>query len=72
MTRSIPLTLTAAAGALLLLAGAAPGLWGGPGGEARRAPEFPTADPSHWINSQPLSMKELRGRVVILEIWTFG
>ena len=25
-----------------------------------------------WINSPPLSMAGLRGRVVLIEFWTFG
>ena len=25
-----------------------------------------------WINSKPLTLKELRGRVVVLHFWTFG
>jgi thiol-disulfide isomerase/thioredoxin len=25
-----------------------------------------------WINSEPLKLKELRGRVVLIEFWTFG
>jgi hypothetical protein len=25
-----------------------------------------------WINSEPLSMEKLRGRVVAVEFWTFG
>ena len=25
-----------------------------------------------WINSEPLSMAKLRGRVVFVEFWTFG
>jgi len=25
-----------------------------------------------WINSQALSMEDLRGRVVLLEFWTYG
>lgn len=25
-----------------------------------------------WINSQPLKLKDLRGRVVVVEFWTFG
>ena len=33
------------------------------------APEI-TGGP--WINSQPLSMETLRGRVVAVEFWTFG
>jgi hypothetical protein len=34
-----------------------------------RAPEI-TGE--HWINSPPLSMAGLRGRVVFIEFWTFG
>ena len=25
-----------------------------------------------WINSKPLTLKELRGNVVVLHFWTFG
>ena len=25
-----------------------------------------------WINSRPLTLKELRGQVVVLHFWTFG
>jgi hypothetical protein len=25
-----------------------------------------------WINSTPLSMTDLRGRVVLVEFWTYG
>jgi hypothetical protein len=34
-----------------------------------RAPEI-TGE--HWINSAPLSLAGLRGRVVLIEFWTFG
>ena len=33
------------------------------------APEI-TGGP--WINSEPLSMERLRGRVVAVEFWTYG
>jgi len=56
-------------GALLLWAGAAPK--SSPPG-ARQAPEFPRPGPDDWLNSRPLSMAGLRGRVVILDVWTFG
>jgi hypothetical protein len=58
-----------ALGALALWVGAAPGT--SPPGE-RQAPEFPRRDPDAWLNSRPLSMAGLRGRVVILDVWTFG
>lgn len=56
-------------GALLLWAGAAPRT-SPPSG--RQAPEFPRQDPDGWLNSRPLSMEGLRGRVVVLDVWTFG
>ncbi len=39
---------------------------------ARPAPDFPSRSRSRWINSPPLTMADLRGRVVLLNIWTFG
>jgi thiol-disulfide isomerase/thioredoxin len=35
-----------------------------------QAPEFPTQDPKRWIGP-PQSLKALRGKVVILDVWTF-
>lgn len=37
--------------------------------ESKLAPEFASGD---WINSEPLTLKGLRGRVVVIEFWTFG
>ena len=37
--------------------------------KAAMAPEFASGD---WINSEPLTLKSLRGRVVLVEFWTFG
>lgn len=34
-----------------------------------RAPEFASGD---WINSEPKTLQSLRGRVVLIEFWTFG
>jgi peptide-methionine (R)-S-oxide reductase len=39
------------------------------GPEASTAPEFA---PGNWINSEPLALKSLRGRVVLVDFWTFG
>ncbi|MGI8899200.1 MAG: redoxin domain-containing protein [Pyrinomonadaceae bacterium] len=39
------------------------------------AGEFPTAPDfgsGMWINSEPLTLKGLRGKVVLVEFWTFG
>jgi thiol-disulfide isomerase/thioredoxin len=39
------------------------------------AAEFPVAPAIHgdvWINSSPLTAAQLRGKVVLLEFWTFG
>jgi hypothetical protein len=35
-----------------------------------RAPEFPFG--LEWINSRPLSLADLRGKLVILDFWTYG
>lgn len=36
-----------------------------------RAPEFPQG--LEWINTpRPLSLAELRGKIVLLEFWTHG
>jgi thiol-disulfide isomerase/thioredoxin len=37
----------------------------------RPLPEFTESTPSHWVNSGPLSIKELRGKVVLVDVWTF-
>jgi hypothetical protein len=49
---------------------------GSSAGEARAAPEFPSQDAGRWINSVPLKMtgtgdNGLRGKVVLLNVWTF-
>lgn len=35
-----------------------------------RAPDFPADFP--WLNSKPLSLRGLRGKVVLLDFWTYG
>ena len=35
------------------------------------APEFTHQDDDAWLNSKPLSLVELRGKVVLLDFWTF-
>jgi len=36
-----------------------------------KAPEFPSLDPQQWIG-EPQTLKGLLGKVVILDVWTFG
>ena len=37
--------------------------------ESATAPELATGN---WINSEPLKLNDLHGRVVLIEFWTFG
>jgi hypothetical protein len=59
-----------ALGVGMLLTGAGPGEAAGPlVAVGQAAPEI-TGGP--WINSEPLSLAGLRGRVVLVEFWTYG
>ena len=35
------------------------------------APDFTERSPEAWINSKPLHIEDLRGKVVLLDFWTF-
>ncbi|MBB4225052.1 thioredoxin family protein [Variovorax guangxiensis] len=61
----------AASAAALTLTFAAPSPFGGdiPASEAAPAPEFQNID--NWLNSQPLKLSELRGKVVLVDFWTY-
>ncbi|HEX3253454.1 MAG TPA: peptide-methionine (R)-S-oxide reductase MsrB [Pyrinomonadaceae bacterium] len=37
-----------------------------------KAPPAPEISRGNWINSDPLTLNSLRGRVVIVDFWTFG
>jgi hypothetical protein len=47
-----------------------------PGTEAQRGARVGQVAPeitgSPWLNSEPLSLAGLRGRVVVVEFWTYG
>jgi hypothetical protein len=66
MSRGLP-ALAVLAAALGIVSTIAPA-----GGESRPvpAPRLPT-DPKRWIGSPP-TWESLRGRVVLLDVWTFG
>ena len=53
--------------AMLLVA-----LASGATGEPRPGQPAPDVTGEKWVNSAPLTMAALRGRVVLVEFWTFG
>lgn len=63
--RSLALSL------VLILVSALVGGVGAAPFEARPLPEFTQSASTDWINSEPLSVSELRGKVVLVDIWTF-
>jgi thiol-disulfide isomerase/thioredoxin len=40
-------------------------------GRLDKAPDFPSQDPRQWI-APPQNWKALEGKIVILDVWTFG
>ena len=58
----------------LLTAACTPDVQAGAGsaasGSTTLAPDFTGIN--HWINSKPLRMEELRGKVVLVEFWTYS
>ncbi len=41
-----------------------------PFASSTRAPEFPPD--LEWFNARPLSLADLRGKLVLLDFWTYG
>lgn len=56
----------------LLLAVTACARAAAPVAEVRPAPAFTHSHAEDWLNSPPLSWNDLRGQVVILDVWTFA
>jgi thiol-disulfide isomerase/thioredoxin len=40
--------------------------------DSRPAPEFTQTSPDAWINSPPLTSDAFRGKVTLVDFWTFG
>lgn len=38
--------------------------------DQRPLPEFTSTDPARWFNSEPLRVSDLRGRVLLIDVWT--
>ncbi len=43
-----------------------------PGDAAPPLPRFDEPRPERWMNSGPLTVDDLRGHVVLVDVWTFG
>lgn len=46
--------------------------WPKPGAAITAGKPAPEITAEHWINSKPLTIDGLKGRVVLVEFWTFG
>jgi thiol-disulfide isomerase/thioredoxin len=57
---------------LLLTLFLAPLAGAAPVGGARQMPQFTSIQAQDWLNSPPLRRADLRGKVVLLDVWTFG
>jgi thiol-disulfide isomerase/thioredoxin len=64
------LAIAAVAASVAVLTFAAPPPGGDvPASAAQQAPEFQNID--KWLNSEPLKLQELRGKVVLVDFWTY-
>ncbi|WP_088958777.1 thioredoxin family protein [Variovorax sp. HW608] len=61
--------LVGVAAAAAVVCFAAAGAGSAPASQSRSTPEFRDIDT--WINSQPLKLEELRGKVVLVDFWTY-
>src|SRR5688500_5312089 len=54
-----------------ILVAAAVLVLGTPACAAQKAPEFTHSSQAEWLNSKPLRLGQLRGKVVLIEFWAF-
>jgi thiol-disulfide isomerase/thioredoxin len=40
--------------------------------ESRPLPEFTEKEEHSWLNSKPLSVRDLKGEVVLIDVWTYA
>lgn len=45
--------------------------WGSAFAPPAGAPQFTHSEPTDWINSGPLQLEDFRGRVLLIDVWTF-
>lgn len=57
---------------MLVLALAISMLWLGPSQGSTAGKQAPEITNDTWVNSQPLRLMDLKGKVVLVEFWTFG
>jgi len=70
MKSNVLIGIAAVAASVGILTAAAPPSGGNiASSAAEMAPEFQTID--QWLNSQPLKLQELRGKVVLVDFWTY-
>ena len=56
---------------MLLMLGWSSALWALQLEKPLPAPEFTQSSQEGWINSEPLTLSQLKGKVVMLDFWTF-
>ena len=47
-------------------------IWPNSGAAISAGKAAPEITGEHWLNSSPLTIVSLRGRVVLVEFWTYG
>jgi hypothetical protein len=67
-----PMARLAAFSTSLVLALALCAAWPRPGKALTNGAAAPDLAGENWINSKPLNITNLKGRVVLVEFWTYG
>jgi len=70
VTIAAAVAVLAGLGAVVASSGAATPAFNTPIARNKPAPEFTGVD--KWLNSEPLTMQQLRGKVVLVDFWTYS